>query len=648
MAIADHPHSSKNARETQWPELLRRIEKTTKRRNVGVLWPELVNTKPTDLADALCWGLDAGGWQTDSAILAAHIAAGHDIQDLHRRDPAFSIAGHIETFLDRIAAGPLDIGVLAEGVAWAYAMPNLAVHFVSDIVQSSELPPQSGPTPKKRKRSSGSSPSIVSTDAITLNITEDQWWTLLGELQTICRSAIDQLAGDSPERLLAAGEIGAILAWQLPDLPSCASIREESLDAINLWYEAEGDAVAAALSDRGCKLRVVLGSAIRVRRLSARLKRRISIKRAGAAIDVATWVAATSRGDGSQMLTIPGTGVSDLKPGSLMTIAAQELGGPALQSAVDATLGKTKTGGRIAWQVELPEPAWFDDDAGLAVMLPEWDVRRGRMAVSYKNADRKTQIEISGGKHILAAGVWDARIWRSDKQLQPTSDWQDLCWHTDDDGHYLELEQVFEGNVKLQRQILMLRDDRCLMLADAVIGAGDDEVRFETEFPLATSVHVEEERETREVLLVDGKVRAMMMPLAMSEWKVGPTMGSLRIVDRVNEETELNSLSVVAEVRGKGAVYSPLWLDFDRKRIRQQRTWRRLTIGQKLRLVDPNEASAFRVQSGHDQWIMYRSLNGQHNRTFLGKNLISEFFCGRFDAEDGSIEELVSVDEQND
>jgi len=30
----------------------------------------------------------------------------------------------------------------------------------------------------------------------------------------------------------------------------------------------------------------------------------------------------------------------------------------------------------------------------------------------------------------------------------------------------------------------------------------------------------------------------------------------------------------------------------------------------------------------------------------MGKNLISEFFCARFDAEDGAIEELIAVDEQ--
>jgi hypothetical protein len=99
-------------------------------------------------------------------------------------------------------------------------------------------------------------------------------------------------------------------------------------------------------------------------------------------------------------------------------------------------------------------------------------------------------------------------------------------------------------------------------------------------------------------------------------------------------------------MRGDGAIYAPLWLDFDRKRLTKERTWRQLTVGQGLRLVPINEGAAFRVQAGDDQWLVYRSLSGPANRTFMGKNLISEFFCGRFDGESGDVEELISVDEQ--
>lgn len=642
MAIVEHPQLTKETRETQWPELLRRIARTAKRRNLNVLWPEFASDSKLSgagdftAANVLFWGSGSIDGINSSIPVASRIAAGQSLGPVKRAvaPEIVDLAGEIERFLDRFGSSPLSVSILTEAVAWGYAMPRLAI----DIVQESASKKMSS------KDTSGKTPA--SKNDPTLTIDAELWWTLLGELQTISRGAIDQLSEDSPERLLAAGELGAVLAWQLSDLPSCAAMREESLDSIGKWFGAEGDAVSAAVVEGGGLARLVLASALRSRRLAARLKRRISTKRSAAAIDLATWAAAMTRADGSVMLGPVGVGKDDVRADGLFAIAAQEIGGEALQTALDATIGKTKSHGRLAWQVQLPEPAWFDETAGLAVMLPEWDVRRGRLALHYKNHDRQIQFEVSGGKHLLASGIWGARLWKDETELKPLTNWNDLCWYSDDDVHYLELEQRFEGNVKVQRQILMLRDDHCIMLADAVMGSEGDKLKFASELPLATDVHVEEQAETREVVLADGKRRALVMPLAMSEWKVGPTAGAIRIIDKALPEQETTSLNLVAEVRGEGAIYSPIWIDLDRKRIKAQKTWRKLTVGEKLRLIPSNEAAAFRVQLGSDQWVIYRSLNGHHNRTFLGKNLISDFFCGRFDAEDGSIEELVSVDEQ--
>lgn len=628
MAIVEHPHSSEESRETQWPELLRRIARTAKRRNLGVLWPERLETKATG-GNVLCWGLDSTTRIIPSVSIATRIATGQSLGPVKRsaEPEQIDLSGEIEGFLQRLGASPLHVLMLAEAIIWAYAMPRLAIDFVRS------LPPRNSAEKKDSKDNSTKSSAFAADP--TLSIEEGLWWSLLSELQTIGRSAMDQLAGDSAERLLAAGELSGVLAWQLSDLPSCAAMRDESLDAIVKWFDAEGDAVSAAVGDGGMKVRLVLASALRARRLSARLKRRISTKRSGAAIDLATWAAAMTRADGSTMLGSVGAGRDDLRTGGLFSMAAKELGGrelggQALQAAMDATMGKTNSEGRLAWQVQLPEPAWFDDAAGLAVMLPEWDVRRGRLAVHFKRPDRKIQLEISGGKHLLANGIWGAKVWKDDDQLQPLTNWQDLCWYSDDDVHYIEIEQTFTGNVKVQRQILMLRDDRCIMLADAVLGSKGDNLKFAAELPLAADVHVEEEQETRELTLADGKRRALLLPLAMSEWKVGPTAGAMKIVDQQSPETGATNLSLVAEVRGQGAIYSPLWLDLDRKRMRTQKTWRQLTVGEKLRLVPRTEAAAFRIHLGTDQWVLYRSLNGHHNRTFLGKNLISDFFLWPF------------------
>jgi hypothetical protein len=70
-----------------------------------------------------------------------------------------------------------------------------------------------------------------------------------------------------------------------------------------------------------------------------------------------------------------------------------------------------------------------------------------------------------------------------------------------------------------------------------------------------------------------------------------------------------------------------------------------LTVADELRIVERSEATGYRIQMGSEQWMVYRSLGDHHTRTVLGKHLIADFYCGRFDPGDGSHEELITVDE---
>ena len=55
------------------------------------------------------------------------------------------------------------------------------------------------------------------------------------------------------------------------------------------------------------------------------------------------------------------------------------------------------------------------------------------------------------------------------QELAPCGEWDEVCEYTDDDVHYLEIEQPWTSDVLLQRQILVIREDRCVLLADAVL-----------------------------------------------------------------------------------------------------------------------------------------------------------------------------------
>ncbi len=78
------------------------------------------------------------------------------------------------------------------------------------------------------------------------------------------------------------------------------------------------------------------------------------------------------------------------------------------------------------------------------------------------------------------------------------------------------------------------------------------------------------------------------------------------------------------------ALCCPLFIDLNPKRSTKERTWRQLTVGEMLDIVPPDVAVGYRVQSGDDQWLIYRSLSQPGNRTLLGHNVAGEFCAGRF------------------
>ena len=224
---------------------------------------------------------------------------------------------------------------------------------------------------------------------------------------------------------------------------------------------------------------------------------------------------------------------------------------------------------------------------------------------------------------------------------------------------------------------MVVRDDRCVLLSDAVSdvqpakGKRVRNVRCISRFPIANPMTATEEEETREVFLFDGKRRAMAVPLAASEWRVGPTRSQLRTESNPHAESDATaaldpdeatsvfqsadakplpapSTHLVLETTGQGNVYSPLWLDFQSRRFNRKRTWRVLTVGEDLQTIPRETAAAFRLQMGSEHWAVYRSFAGARPRTFLGKNLVADFFAARFHPGDGGMEELVTVDTDSD
>ncbi|MFO0941650.1 MAG: hypothetical protein U0930_12905 [Pirellulales bacterium] len=57
-----------------------------------------------------------------------------------------------------------------------------------------------------------------------------------------------------------------------------------------------------------------------------------------------------------------------------------------------------------------------------------------------------------------------------------------------------------------------------------------------------------------------------------------------------------------------------------------------------------DQAVAYRVQIGNEQYVFYRNLATVKRRSFLGVHALCEFFAGSFDKDSGEADTLVEVE----
>lgn len=579
---------------TQWDSLRSRIGKRTTKRALHEVFGDSVKT-----GSVYRWGVAAARGEACDAHWQglSRLACG---ARKSKATKALDYQAVAESVIDQLARtrslSPLDC---AEAITWAAALPELTRH-----------------------------------------LDQETWWDMLRCLQELRESVMQRNAADTPSHLMIGAELGLTLSWRLADVPSCRRLQKSSLDALAAWCECDDESVSGAIAG-ATDARLVLASLFRCHEIiRATTRRKVKKQQRSVGDCLATWVAAlTTTTGGTAMSTASRRDlIDDLPPHGLLA-RATEFDPEALEPATAAALGKSQSGGRLAWEVCLPEAFHHDEDASIAVMFPDWDVRRGRIHLDYAGPDNR--LELLAGRAAVISGPCQTMIEFDGAQQQPCGPWTSSCEYTDDDVHYLELEQPWTGGILLQRQWMIVRDDRCVLFADSIVpkdsaaSPQDAEIRYDCRFPLAPSITVDPEPETRDVFLCDGKRRGLVLPLSASEWRLGASAATLKATDDGH---------LVLSARGFHRLNAPLWFDFQQRRFNRKRTWRQLTVADELRIVKPSESVGYRIQVGSQQWMVYRSLGEAACRSVLGKHLIADFFSARFDPSDGSLEELVTVD----
>ena len=506
-------------------------------------------------------------------------------------------------------------------------------------------------------------------------LSESQMLTLVASLRKLALHAMTVTDPSDLAKLIGGGELALVLSWKMPPIFT-EEVKAEAAKCITSWCENPESSIGFAVTNqlpqrddpfnseassehsaeaslngsavarvRGPVGRLTIASLIRSEQLLAKVcKIKLTKHHDATFYDLATWIAAETRVGGT--CTFSDASSRDVRDDAVaggLLDHVKRVDRKTLSPAIDAALGVSHSGGRLAWEISLPESMHHSELAGSAIMLPEWDVRRGRTQLDYSG--ERVRLQVDAGKAIAIDGNWEVMIDVNGHEQAPTGSWVCLCEYTDDDVHYIELEQRWTGNIKLQRHVMLLREDRCVMLGDAVIPTVPEasaNIRYLGRIPLSPSMQTDTEPETNEIWLVDGKgaKRGLAISLQSSEWRVGPTRAKCEVTADHHLRLEMSSLSGATH---GGSLFVPLWLDFQQRRFSRPRTWRQLTVAEELRIVQGDESVAFRIQQGSEQWILYRMLNGDSPRTFLGKHLLADLYCARFHPSDGSMEDLVTV-----
>lgn len=268
------------------------------------------------------------------------------------------------------------------------------------------------------------------------------------------------------------------------------------------------------------------------------------------------------------------------------------------------------------------------------MLRTDWSPQAVQLAIDWSRP--ALQLELAVGREVVVAGTMSSHVVVNGQVRTAVGSWEEVCYETDPEAEYLELELALGGGLRLQRQFVLLRRDGLLWIADAVMSSTAADLQCDLTLPFAAATTFTPADETQEIHAAIGRHGLTILPPALAEWRVDHRGGELTIAD--------GGVRLRRSAHQAVAVYAPLCLVVDSRRAKRECTWRRLTVGEDLRIQTADKAVGYRVQLGSEHWLFYRSLTPRANRTLLGVNLQSDFLCARF-KRDGKTETLMEIEE---
>ena len=467
------------------------------------------------------------------------------------------------------------------------------------------------------------------------------WLACLDKLLAEAEAAAKSRHASLLARQLSTAELPRTLAYWFAELESCQRLAAPATAATIEALEAAVDAEGVIHGQHLPWLRPLLASWTRTAAMDAELsKSEQTLARQPRFQRSIGQALRLSRPDGTQSLSPLGAdgenklATEELFQAALQFAAERERKIAALAMPAAATSkSKSKSSRKRSPASKLPPAAFNSELSQLAVLRTGWAAWEERLTIDYHEA--RLAAELLCGREMVCSGSWTPEIEFNGKPLEPQSNWQEVCWVSDDDVDYLELEIFLAAGVRVQRHLLLARQDHFLFVADSVLGEKPGEIGYRTALSLAPGMRFAAAAETNEGQLIGRRPCGLVLPLALAEWRSESSAGVLQ-----SHDGQLELRQTASDAHN---LFAPLFIDLAPRRFSRLYTWRRLTVAENREIVPKDQAVGYRVQIGGQQWIFYRSLGPRGNRTLLGHNLVTEFLAARFNR-DGVAEPLIEIE----
>ena len=266
-------------------------------------------------------------------------------------------------------------------------------------------------------------------------------------------------------------------------------------------------------------------------------------------------------------------------------------------------------------------------------MQHAWRQRGGRVAVDFSES---TAICEALGLRVSRCAAVGACVER-DGQPQPQLDgWEQQCWFSDGDVDYLEMEARFGDSAKVQRQLVLFRQHRFMLAADALLCEQAGDWSLTSRLPLARDVQWQPNGKNSEGWLCRGDSRCLIVPLYLPEWRTAFDAGQIH--------GEAGQLTVSHACKAGRAIYNPVVVSLCNRIAKKPYTWRQLTVAE-----EPHRSTRrggwLSPAIGQGPVYYHRNLSQATRRTLLSVHTLCDFYAALFDKDSG-IRMLVEIEER--